>query len=249
MKLLNGRRHIRRWLDWTRPKEDYQWKSGRSAMELARAWFTSTEPVMPVPLRRILDGNRTTKGLRIATGRPEKVTPLPERGEGRNHDLVLYGRVRRRSAVVCIEAKVDEEFGPLVGQYHKQKSRSRSRVPARIEKLSEIIFGEGASPLVRPWRDLRYQLLTGAAGSVLEAEQAGADFAVFVVHEFITESADRKRKVPRHHKEFVSFVRALTRDSRKKVARGRLYGPVQCVTPRGREIDLFIGKITDDWAS
>ena len=28
------------WHSWTRPKAEYHWRAGRSAMELARAWFT-----------------------------------------------------------------------------------------------------------------------------------------------------------------------------------------------------------------
>lgn len=31
---------ITRWEDWTPPKRAYQWVPGRSAMELAKAWFT-----------------------------------------------------------------------------------------------------------------------------------------------------------------------------------------------------------------
>jgi hypothetical protein len=35
------------WRAWSRPEQDYRWVPGRSAMELARAWFTSAAPVCP----------------------------------------------------------------------------------------------------------------------------------------------------------------------------------------------------------
>jgi hypothetical protein len=38
---------IASWQDWTRPKRDYQWKAGRSAMELARSWFRLGTPFRP----------------------------------------------------------------------------------------------------------------------------------------------------------------------------------------------------------
>jgi hypothetical protein len=247
--LLNGRKRISTWKQWVRPKEVYQWKSGRSAMELARAWFTSPVPVTPESFRKLLDGHRLTRKLSIQTGKPGKVTQLPERGEGRNHDLVLYGSVGSRKAVVCVEAKVDEELGPMVGRYYREKLKSRSRVPQRIDSLCEILFGDTASGRSAPWQDLRYQLLTGAAGAVLEAESAGADLAVFAVHEFVTDSADRRRKIPRNRKDYEAFVRALAVNPTLSIRAGKMYGPFTCRTPSGQQIELLVGKAVDDWAA
>jgi len=248
VKLLDAHgKPIRRWLDWSPPKKRSQWRSGRSAMELARAWFLSPVPVMPHSLRRLLDGHPLTRGFQAESGYPEKITLLPERGEGRNHDLVLLGKARGRRVVVCIEAKVDEEFGPKVGAYYDAKLGTRSRAPQRIDTLCKLVFGGVASGARAPWRRLRYQLITSAAGSILEAADNDSLLAVFVVHEMLTDRADRRNKVPRNHADYEDFVRVLLR-GRVSVAKvGKLYGPVVCQTGDGSKINLLVGKVVEDW--
>jgi hypothetical protein len=249
MKLTTGKKTIRTWKDWARPKRDYQWRSGRSAMELARAWFTSSVPVMPIELRRLLDRSRVMKGFHADRGYPERITRLPESGEHRNHDLVLHGKVGKRAAVVCIEAKVDEGFGDQAGKYYRTKLETRSGVPKRIDALLRILFGVTAKDRGVPWRSLRYQLLTAGAGSVLEARAAGADLAVFVVHVFVTDRANRRTKVPRNQRHYEAFVRALIGDQDAQVEPGRLYGPFECTAPDGSRVDLLVGEIVDDWGA
>jgi hypothetical protein len=60
--VLKGRdgREIRDWRSWTRPKEPYQWHRGRSAMELARAWFVSAVPVCPREIADLLASHPRT---------------------------------------------------------------------------------------------------------------------------------------------------------------------------------------------
>lgn len=45
LKNFNTKQVINSMDDWTRPKKLEHWKAGRSAMELARAWFTSPYPL------------------------------------------------------------------------------------------------------------------------------------------------------------------------------------------------------------
>ena len=78
---------IEDWQNWTRPKREYQWKEGRSAMELARSWFPSGTLQCPSELQNLLSTNARTADTQFDEGRPEFVTSLPQRGEGRNHDL------------------------------------------------------------------------------------------------------------------------------------------------------------------
>ena len=89
----------------------------------------------------------------MAEGWPEYVTALPERGEGRNHDLLLVGYRDRLRIVVSVEAKVDESFGEKIGDYWRRarKSKKPTRVPQRIEALVPMIFGSDARPDVEPW--------------------------------------------------------------------------------------------------
>ena len=74
---------INGWETWTRPKHDYQWKEGRSAMELARSWFTSGTAQCPPELQSLFSTSTRTASLQIDEGHPEFVTGLPERGEGK----------------------------------------------------------------------------------------------------------------------------------------------------------------------
>lgn len=94
---------ITRWEEWTRPKRDYQWKEGRSAMELAKSWFRNGTLAPPLELLDLLNSHDRTKGIRSARGTPEKVTRLPERGQGRNHDLALIGHTGAEQVTVCID--------------------------------------------------------------------------------------------------------------------------------------------------
>ena len=168
------------WRSWTRPKAAYHWRAGRSAMELARAWFTSPVPVCPPEVESILESHPATAGVAWTEGWPEYVTPLPERGEGRNHDLLLVGCRDGCGVVVSVEAKVDEPFGERIGDYwlRARESNRRTRVPERIEALVSMVFGSGTRPDAKPWSLLRYQLLTAVAGTAIEAAHRKSDTAV-----------------------------------------------------------------------
>jgi hypothetical protein len=134
------------WRAWTRPKKDYQWRAGRSAMELARAWFVSPTPVCPREIADLLASHPRAAGLLLVEGIPEHVTSLPERGEGRNHDLLLYGHGESGTIVISVEAKVDESFGETIGTYWNKGKRSATptRAPERIEALLSLAFGAKA---------------------------------------------------------------------------------------------------------
>src|SRR6266849_778066 len=130
LKAQGGAR-ITDWRSWPRPKKDYQWRGGRSAMELARAWFVSPVPVCPRGITDLLASNPRTADVGLLEGFPEYVTPLPERGEGRNHDLLLRGRGGQGEVVISVEAKVDEPFGENIGAYwdKARESTAPTRVP------------------------------------------------------------------------------------------------------------------------
>jgi hypothetical protein len=73
--------------------------------------------------------------------------------------------------------------------------------------------------------------------------------AVFAVHEFLTDRADRRKKVPRNRADYERFVRVLLDDALADVRPGNLCGPVGCVTPSGQKVGLLVGKAVDDWAA
>ena len=102
---------INKWEEWTRPKRDYQWKAGRSAMELARSWFKDGNICAPKEWIELLSSHKRLSGFDFTKGVPELVTILPERGEGRNHDLSIQGKTSNENFTLCIEAKEGEPFG------------------------------------------------------------------------------------------------------------------------------------------
>lgn len=109
-------------------------------------------------------------------------------GNPRNHDLVLRATTTDgEPVVVCVEAKAGEELGETVAKQIKaakkaRKANPRSNAPARIDDLVKRLCRlTTREPKIAA---LRYQLLTGWAGTLADAE--GAAHAVFVLHEFHT---------------------------------------------------------------
>ncbi len=245
LKNFNTKQVINSMDDWTRPKKPEHWKAGRSAMELARAWFTSSTPNIPKEVEALLATHARTSGMAFSEGYPERVTKLPQRGEGRNHDLMLKGQVSNEATVVCVEAKVDEPFGDTIEARLKKgiASSPNSKVPERIDALLKIVFGASAKPDQLPWSSLRYQLLTGMAGTTLQAAEDNAPLAVFIVHEFDTAKANPKY-VQTNAIDYTEFVACFYSIPVDTVVSGQLYGPVSLKQTNGllHDVDMFIGK-------
>jgi hypothetical protein len=191
-------------------------------------------------------------GLQLSKGIPECVTALPEAGEGRNHDLVLEGDCTRGHVVVAIEAKADEKFGPRIGKYWLKMRADReaeggrpSRAPERIEKLLAILVGPAVRPDQTPWDSVRYQLLTAAVGTLIEAASRQAALAVLVIQEFRTTETDPEN-LARNSEDLESFLSALGLLSSPGLEPGRLYGPLAAA---GNAIPLLIGKAVFDWSA
>ncbi len=249
-------RPILEWQDWEPPKENYHWKAGRSAMELARAWFTSPTPVIPKEFRELLNSHSLTQGILIEEGYPEFVTPLPERGEGRNHDLVLKGKMGKIRTTICVEAKVDEPFGnQTVEDYWNAAKKKRespdsrpSRAPERISALLKLVFGFDAHPNCPPWGNIGYQLLSAIAGTILQAIQDDSFFAIFVVHEFQTLEMNSEQ-AEKNQSDYAHAVRTIIGSTNFDVEPGKLYGPIR-INPkpiREKDVELFVGKCLCRW--
>lgn len=241
---------IRDWRDWSPPKKSGHWKAGRSAMELARAWFTSPEPICPDEVRVLLETAPELVGLTLTLGIPEFVTRLPESGEGRNHDLLLEGHAEAGKVVIGVEAKADEDFGEVIGQYWTRMRAGReqvpptpSKAPERIERLLLELAGASAKPWESPWKEVRYQLLTAAVGTLLETKTRGADLAVLVVHEFKTTETE-PFKLEGNGADFAHFLGALGLCEPHLVEDGKLYGPT--ISQDGLP-PLLVGKAVCDW--
>ena len=218
-------------------KADRHRKAGRSAMEEARAWCQQLK--VPEELSSLFASCPQTQDLIVETVIPEKVTRIDGfSGEQRNHDLMIEGMVGDKKAVVCIEAKADESFGKIAGPYadSARQANVRSKVPDRLELICHKLFGS-LSPEAR---EIRYQLLTGAAGTLAEAIEQNADLAIFVVHEFIGVTDPDKVKV--NSDDLNRFVQLLTQGEIPSIAKGEMIGPVTLPQSAERMPQFFIGK-------
>lgn len=239
------------WREWTPPKDAKHWKAGRSAMELARAWFTSRTPQCPAEIEALLNKHSATSKITFVSGVPEAITGLPGGGGGRNHDLLLLGTRGEERVVVSVEGKADERFGnETVGSYYRkaQASVKPTRADQRIESLLEMVFGTKACPDQLPWSALRYQLLTGVAATVVEADKQGCSVGVFLIHEFHTHLVTPVNTAA-NDVDYASFIEALCQIPRGLVKPGVMYQAPLMAMNRfiSRPIQLFIGKATFDW--
>jgi hypothetical protein len=235
-------RSVSDWLRLAPPKKGKdQWEEGRSAMELAKAWFRDARSVAPAELVALLTSNQSLSDAKLERGVAEKVTLIDEfAGEHRNHDLILFGTCGAGSVAVGLEAKVDEEFGPVVGP-HLESAPQRSNIPSRVSLLTASLFGRALDDRLRT---LRYQLLTATAGTMIEAGQHKASAAVLVVWEFVTHKwASAKSEA--NSADWRRFLENLPGAPVAAAQPGVLAGPLSL--PGGRfvpnGIPLYVGKI------
>lgn len=247
LRMCKGReiRSVDDWFAQAPPKQGIkQWVDGRSAKELAKVWFpVAGDPQMPSELRLLLESREDTRGIVFDEGEPERVTVFDDcGGEGRNADLVLWGQTPHGKVLASIEAKADETFGDIAGEYVQQSLACNpcSRVPERFALLCRGVLGFG--PEEEDARALRYQLLTAVAGALVDAQQCGAEVALFIVHEFIGMTEDKKLNA--NAADLNRFVRLLSRGSTESISPGTLAGPFEL--PGNKHFTgtkrLFIGK-------
>jgi hypothetical protein len=197
---------VRSWGRHAKPAKKAQWKKGRSAMELARAW---TGEHGPKALKILLDQVTGTMDLEIERGIAEAQTRFDDHRGPRNHDLLLIGEAAGGRTVVSIEGKVDESFGRTLGEYReaarrKIASKENTRALDRLQGLTQAIAGWEAGAAPRRL-ELRYQLFTGVAGAVAAAVDEEADQAVFCIHELNTKGMNEEKR-ERNHDDLRRFL-------------------------------------------
>lgn len=232
------------WEKLAGPKSKGQWKEGRSAMEVARAWLACTMPEFPQEIRDALASHPDFGTVLRWHAEPEaKVTFDANGGEPRNCDLLVTAEDERGSFVLSIEAKADEPFGDTVAATraaaaNRLQENPASRGIARIEGLREMLFRHGIPD--ERFDGLRYQLLTATAGALAAARAAGSNRAVMLVHEF-TGSSTRREKLARNGADLDAFVEVISGGEIAGCPSGKVVGPVSVP---GSGATLYIGKAT-----
>lgn len=201
--LQKGSQRINSLIDWQNiapPKrKDLHWKDGRSAKELAK-YILSSNGNIPKEIEKILDGINCSENIQFI-GEPEAVTQLVGTGMGRNHDLLL----KSDDIVIGIEAKADESLGKLVREELENNISNNKR--HRIESMYKFIYGNEDLERYNP----RYQLLTAAVGTLIEAEKINARKAMLLIITFKKNGCYKEEKVKSTIENIDYFLNTLNK--------------------------------------
>ena len=155
-------------------KQERHWKKGYSAYELAYSWVGAKG--IPNPVVAVLHQAEEFLGMELIEGFFEKETDLRSRGRPSQTDLLALIGDGEGFAVLGIDGKVDEPFGPLVSEWLVDASANKR---ARLSVLQETM---GLAD--HDVSNLRYQLLHRTAAAVYEAQRYKIRRAVMLVHSF-----------------------------------------------------------------
>ena len=190
---------VEEWYQFAPPKaKEKHWKDGRSAKSLAQ-FMTDKNQVKKLE-DILVELKYGTNGVISCT--PEANTVLPCKGNGRNHDLLMIGE----DFVVGIEAKVSEPFGEEISTELIEASDNKKN---RIDTLANKLFGCKINE-VKDGLELRYQLLTGVYGTLLEAENNKKSKALFLVIVFTDGlTSEDENAVNRNNDDFKNFCKCI----------------------------------------
>jgi len=157
-------------------KPKLHWKKGASAMTAAAAWEDAGN-ALPKEIAATLNssGDEPLHDLKLLAAFPEWEVSL-EGGETASHtDLLALARNEKGLCVIAVEAKVDEDFGPLLRDKRAEASAGQGK---RLDYLHSMLGVPHFDDLIR------YQLLHRTASALLTAREFHAQAAVMLVHSF-----------------------------------------------------------------
>jgi hypothetical protein len=165
------------------------WKPGRSAFELTTSWLRADG--IPESVARTLATAEDYREAVMIEGFFERQVDLRTPGRPSQTDLLAFLRVADGHAVLAVEGKVDEPFGPIISEWNTGPGKQ-----LRLESLCELLEIDPDDAF-----ELRYQLFHRAASAVFEAERYDVDRAALLVHSFNSEAAG--------FTDYVRFAEAL----------------------------------------
>lgn len=165
--------------DWRQflAKPDRQWKAGYSAMSTAICWESSS-PHLPPEIISVLNATMDPllSDLKLLIAVPEWKVDLPGGSRASQTDVLAIARNDCGLVVLGVEAKVDEPFGPTLGE---------KRTAATSGQLERIRFLEDKLGCANSIDDgIRYQLLHRTVSALLAAREFHAPVAVMLVQSF-----------------------------------------------------------------
>lgn len=169
-------------------KGERHWKKGRSAYELATTWMQAGD--IPLAVRSVLQQAAGWQPIELLDGIFERETDLPGRGWPSQTDLLAIVKTASGNAILCVEGKVDETFGPLVAQWLANAraedalatGEARASDSNRKRRLESLCASLQIDP--RLAGRLYYQLIHRTCAALYEARRLGYGRAVVLVHSF-----------------------------------------------------------------
>lgn len=168
------------------------WRQGRSAKSLADCWYAAND--VPEAVRAVLETAPEYRGVELVDAWLERQTDLLDgRGSNSQTDLLALIGLESELAVLAIEAKVDEPFGPFVSDWLADGSAGKARRLAGLCALLGISQEKA--------QGLRYQLLHRTAAAIFEAKRFRLQRAVLIVQSFCPKASGLS--------DFADFVAAI----------------------------------------
>lgn len=197
------------------------WKYGRSAKSVADSWFRAND--LPLRVRRLLNQSDELLDCELIDGWLERSTDLgDQRGTHSQTDLLAVLGLKSGLAVIGVEAKVTESFGPFVSDWLADESFGKKQ---RLTKLLAMLDIAEVQAMA-----LRYQLLHRTAAAMLEAKRYRTNNAVMAVHSFCPNGTG--------FPDFAKFAEAMGFGT---LERDQLSQP-----RRVDGINLWLGWVSDD---
>lgn len=164
--------------DWQRllAEPEKQWKTGYSARTLAHCWHAADGIPPEVGAALAASYHPALASLEPLLMLPEHQVALPGRGRASQTDLWVLARNDAGLVSIAVEGKVDEPFGPTLGEWLADASAGKR---ARLAGLGTLL-----GLATEPPPGTRYQLLHRTASALIEARRFHASAAVLLVHSF-----------------------------------------------------------------
>ena len=150
---------------------ELHWATGYSARTLAHSWEAAGG--IPKEVATVLEPHLGSIETLVII--PEHKTPLPGGRRESQSDVFLLARHASGTIACTIEGKVDEPFGPTVGQQMIEPSAGQQE---RFGYLCAMLGLAGCPDAIH------YQLLHRTVSALIEAERFDASHAAMIVHSF-----------------------------------------------------------------
>ena len=179
-------------------KKELHWNEDRSAAKLSRCWMLAG--TLPAQARAVIGQAPEWINATLLEGIFERETDIPGEGRPSQTDLLALIALADGNAILGVEGKVDEPFGPLVSEWLSDNPSANKT--ARLTGLCRTL---GIDPAVVA--GLRYQLFHRCCASIYEAKRFKYGRAMMLVHSFAPVSTSSAS--PAGFEDFARFASAI----------------------------------------